>query len=97
MWARIKNILSSRAKNLGLEKSLMFRELQEKWDEILIFAIGPVFQKKSKPIRLKNQALIVDCLNSVWANELQIKEKIILGQIRQKFSKLPIEQIRFIS
>lgn len=74
-----------------------FGKLQKGWNEILSEAVSPVWQKKSQPVKIKNKILFVDCLNSVWANEFQMKEGAILEKLKKKFKGLTIEKIRFNS
>lgn len=98
MWISLRRLLSGKARQLGLEKSLEFQRLQKDWDEFLVLWLGKVFQKKTKPLKLKNKVLLVKCLNSVLANELQMKEGIILaGLKRAKFKEITIEKIKPIS
>lgn len=80
-----------------MEEAMNFANLQEKWDQTLGQALGADFQKKSRPVKIKNKILFVECLNSVWANELQMKEKIILEKIKGKLKKISVEKIKFIS
>lgn len=82
---------------MGLEKMIRFSELQQKWDGIISQALGGHFQKKSQPLKIKDEVLLADCLNSVWANELQMKEKIILEKIKKAFKGITVEKIKFIS
>lgn len=97
MLIQIKKILPAKLRRLGLEKAMRFSELQKKWDRMISQALGGHFQKKSRPLKIKNEVLLVHCLNSVWANELQMKERIILEKIRKAFRDIVVERIKFIS
>ena len=94
-WTSIKKILPRKINALKLEKITKLQRLNQEWDEILSSLLGQGWQKKSKPIGLKNKVLIIACRNSVWANELQLKEKILLNKIRHQFKE--IEKIKFVS
>ena len=96
MWTPLQGILSKKIRSLGLGKEMEFFNLKKDWDEILVNALGPDWSKKSKPVKLKNKCLIVDCLNSVWANELQMQETNLLKKVSQGL-KSEIERIRFIN
>lgn len=48
-------------------------------------------------MKIKDKVLLVDCLNSIWANEMQMKEKIIMERLKRSFPKMGIERIKFIS
>lgn len=97
MLTPIKKLLPQKLRSLGLEGAMNFAKLQEKWDQTLGQALGAGFQKKSRPLKIKKEVLLVDCLNSVWANELQMKEKIILEKIKKAFKDIAVEKIKFIS
>lgn len=95
MLIPIQKILPQKLRSLGLEGAMNFAELQEKWDRTLSQALGEGFQKKSRPVKIKNKILFVDCSNSVWANELQMKEKDILQKLKKSFKDLAVEKIKF--
>ena len=80
-----------------MERAVKFYEIQQGWDNILRDSLGPEWVKKSKPIKLINKILFIDCLNSVWANEMQIKEERVLKLVKEKFKRSEIERIRFFS
>lgn len=72
-------------------------ELKNCWDDILAKIIGDKFKNKSRPINIKNEVLAVDCLNSVWAGELKLRELRILEEIKKRNNRIKIEKISFIS
>ncbi len=96
-WTSIAWVLPKKIKALGLGKFFRFAELKRGWDEILIKAVGDKFKNKSKPVNLKNEVLVVDCLNSIWANELKLRELRILEEIKKRNKQIKIEKISFIS
>ena len=96
-WTSIAWVLPKKIKSLGLENFFRLSEFKKKWDEILIKAVGDKFMNKSKAVNLKNEVLIIDCLNSVWANELKMRESRILEEIKKQRSDLKISKISFIS
>lgn len=94
-WTSIKKILPQKIAALKLENTMKLYDLSRNWDEILRKSLGDGWQKKSKPIKLKNKILIITCRNSVWANELQLKEGALLNKIRHKVKE--VEKIKFVS
>lgn len=96
-WISIAWVLPKKIKTLGLEKNFRIIDLKNSWDELLIKAAGDKFINKSKIVNEKNEVLIVDCLNSVWANELKIREGRILEEIKKRYNGLRINKISFIS
>lgn len=98
MWTSLKRLLPSKIRGLGLEKEIEFFNLKKNWDNVLGDTLGRGFKEKSRPEKLKNGVLVVNCLNSVWANELQMREEIILEKIKKSLAKPAlVEKIRFIS
>jgi predicted nucleic acid-binding Zn ribbon protein len=97
MWTTIKKILPFNVRKLGLGQVLELNEICANWDQILEDLFGRNFKNKTKPVSLKNRTLIVDCMNSAWASELQLKQPKIIKQINNISGKDLIEKIRFIS
>jgi predicted nucleic acid-binding Zn ribbon protein len=97
MWTTIKKILPFSVRRLGLGQVLEMNEICDNWDKMLENLFGEGFKNKAKPVSLKDKTLIVDCMNSVWASELQLKQTKIIEEINKKFSKELVEKIRFIS
>jgi len=94
-WTSIKKILPQKIAALKLENTMKLYDLNQDWDEILKKSLGEGWQKKSKPVRLRNKTLIIVCRNSVWANELQLKENTLLNKIRYKIKE--VEKIKVVS
>ncbi len=95
-WTSIAWVLPKKIKDLGLAKIFKFNEFKKSWDNIRAKAVGDKFINKSKALNIKNEVLIVDCLNSVWANELKIREGRILEEIKRTDKDLKINKISFI-
>jgi len=96
-WTSIAWVMPKKIKTLGLEKLFQFNGLKNEWDGVLEKIAGGGFKNKSKPINLKNDVLMVDCLNSVWANELKLREARILEEIKKRKIRIRVEKIRFVS
>jgi predicted nucleic acid-binding Zn ribbon protein len=96
LWTSLKAIIPKKIKSLGLGEAMEFAGLIKKWDEIIKEVADKEFVKKSQPVELKKSILIVDCLNSIWANELRFKEEKILEKIKVK-TKVKVEKIKFIT
>jgi len=97
LWTAIQKIIPRKIRQLGLGTIIYLFQLQKDWEDLTVKIDGPIFVKKSKPIQLQNKILIVDCLNSVWANEFQMKEQELLREINKKYKNALVEKIRFIS
>jgi predicted nucleic acid-binding Zn ribbon protein len=97
MWTSIQKIIPRKVKELGLEQAMSLAKLQKDWDEILKPTLPAIFKKKSEPIKIYHRVLFVRCQNSVWAAELQIKEKIILEEIKKWQRDLSVQKIKFFA
>ena len=96
-WTSISWVIPKKIKSLGLERIWRFLGFKNDWDDILEKIAGEKFKNKSKPVNLKNEVLVVDCLNSIWANELKLRELRILEEIKKRNKQIKIEKISFIS
>lgn len=96
-WTSIAWVIPNKIKSLGLEQIWRLVELKDDWDNILQRVAGDKFKNKSRPINLKNETLIVDCLNSIWANELRLREQRILEEIKKRSKPIKIVKISFVS
>lgn len=97
MWTPLKKILKRKIKTLGLGQEFFLMELAGGWDHFLEEELGKSFKGRSRAAKINNGVLIVVCANSVWANELQIKEFKILNRLKQKYKNLPFGRIKFMS
>lgn len=97
MWTAIKKILPFNVRKLGLGQVLELNEVCSSWDRMLENLFGEGFKNKARPVSLKDKTLTVDCMNSVWAGELQIKQLKIIQRINSIFGKELVKKIRFIS
>ncbi len=96
-WTALARMLPKKIRQLGLEQVWHFSLFKGQWDKIIEQAVGVKFVGRSRPAKLTNGALIVDCLNSVWANELRLREGRILEEIRRSGAKITVSKISFIS
>lgn len=97
MWTVIRKILPFNITKLGLGSVLEFNDITNIWDKLIDENLGLKYQNKTKPISLKNKVLIIDCLNSNWACDLQLREHLIIEGINKFFGKDLIEKVKLIS
>ncbi len=97
MWSSIAKILPFNINKLGLGAVLEVNEVCGQWDPVIEKVLGEAYTKKAKPTAFKNKTLVVDCLNSIWASEFQLKQAKIIEAINKHFKKEAVERIRFIS
>jgi len=57
---------------------------------------GPGAINKLKPLSLKNGTLTVNCLSSVFAQQLKADEARILAELNRPYRKKIVERLRFL-
>lgn len=87
MWISIKKILPSIINRLGLKKQMEIDKIIKLYPKN--------YQDKLKPLYFRNKTLFISCPDSIWANELQLKQEEILGKINQHF-ETKVERIKFV-
>ncbi len=97
MWIDLKRIIPQAASRLKVKEGLEESEIFTQWDEQISGCFGQPFVKKSKPVSFKDKTLVVDCLNSSWACEFNLRQEKILTWLRKKIGRDKISKIRFIS
>jgi len=84
-WAKFN--LGERKKETALIKS---------WDNSISKAIGGKFSGQSRILVFEKDLVVIECLNSVWAQEFKFREKKIIQWINQYFGKNKISRIKFV-
>lgn len=97
MWTSLKKIIPQAAGRLSLKEGLKESEFLNNWDNHLGKCLGDNFKKKSRPVSFKDKILVVDCLNSVWASELNLRQEKIINWLKKKLGRNKIKKIKFIS
>ncbi|MDD2730844.1 MAG: DUF721 domain-containing protein [Candidatus Portnoybacteria bacterium] len=93
----IVRILAFKIKALGLEKGFAMARLYRQWDEVVGQSLGGKFKKKSQPLKLSRDFLIVGCANSLWASEFQLRAVSLQRVLAEQFPEIKIKNLRFIS
>lgn len=97
MWTTIRKIIPFNINKLGLGHLLAINEISSGWNKMISCAIGENCKNKARPVSLKDKVLTVDCLNSVWASELQFKQAEIIKEINKNLKREAVSKIVFIS
>ncbi len=97
MWIALNKILPVAIKKLGLGQVLEFNDLCKIWDRELCGLYGSAYAGKTKPVSLKNKILTIDCLNSAWACQIQLKQESVISRLNESLKKPTVEKIIFIS
>ncbi len=65
--------------------------LKEKWPRI----VGTGLAIQTRPLKLNRDQLTIGVLSSALANELQLLQETLLGNLRREAPAIPVRQIRF--
>ena len=88
----IQQVLNKVLKNYSLEKDVKKELLFENWEII----VGKNLSQKCAPIKMEDNILFLKAKNSVWRNELKLREKDLLSLIHEKTGNKIIRKLRFL-
>ena len=88
----ISQVLNTVLANYNLETKVKKEQLFENWQNIL----GKDLADKCKPIKIEENILYLEAKNSVWRNELKLRERDLLNLVHKKIEKKIISKIRFL-
>ena len=97
MWTPLKKIIPQAASRLRVGEGLKQGDFLNNWDQHIGTCLGEGFKKKSKPVSFKNKILVIDCLNSVWASEFNLRREKLMRWLKKKLGRDKIEKIKIIS
>ena len=78
--------------NYNIEKVVKKEQLFENWENI----VGKDLSKKCRPLKTENNILFLKTKNSVWRNELKLRQKDLLKLIQKNIGNKIITHIRFL-
>jgi predicted nucleic acid-binding Zn ribbon protein len=87
----IAEVLEKVLKKQGIAKKIYQYGVFDAWVEI----VGETIGKRSRPVKMQGDTLVVAAKNSVWANELSMMKPEILKKIREYYPDAVINDIRF--
>ncbi|MBI3541163.1 MAG: DUF721 domain-containing protein [Deltaproteobacteria bacterium] len=97
MRQKLRNPLSladllSTAMKPGLsDPKTILLDLQSQWAEI----VTPFLERKSKPIKIYGQCLVIEVASSAWAQEMEMMKTEILKKIKSLLVYANITGLRF--
>ncbi len=92
---RLKNIILIASRRLNLEKQTEEQRIYFLWSSVVSRAYGDEYSDRFKPVQFRNKTLFVVCPNSVWVNELQMKNEELAKKINQEIGFPAVERIKF--
>ena len=96
MWTPIKKILPYLINRLGLKREIEINKIFSLWPDLVVKICGQNYKEKLKPLYFKNRTLFISCPDSIWANELQLRQEELLRKINQHFNQKKIEKLKFV-
>jgi predicted nucleic acid-binding Zn ribbon protein len=88
----IQKVLNKVLKNYNLEKDVKKEQIFENWEII----VGKNLSEKCTPIKQEENVLFLKAKNSVWSNELKLRQKDLLSLIHEKTGNKIIKKLRFL-
>src|SRR3989338_9937430 len=85
------------SKNKPLQKQLEASFVIETAVQIFEELFGMESKKFVKPLFLKNRTLTISCTNSVFAQEIRLRQNEILEKINLKLGDKEVDRIRYLS
>ncbi|GJQ62075.1 MAG: hypothetical protein SCALA702_11280 [Melioribacteraceae bacterium] len=84
-----------------LAKSPAFKGVRDVVDENRViddfYEIFPDLKKVAAPVKIDKKGLHIKVDNSVWRNELNLRQRIIIEKINKYFDKEVVKTIKFVS
>lgn len=91
-FKNIQQVLNTVLKNYSLENKVKKEQLFNNWNII----VGNELSEKCRPIKMENQTLFLKAKNSIWRNELKLRQKDLLNIIYEKTGNKLITNIIFL-
>jgi predicted nucleic acid-binding Zn ribbon protein len=91
-FQNIQLVLNKVLKNYGLENQVKNEQLINNWEKI----VGKKLSEKCIPIKIENNILILKSKNSIWRNELKLRQKDLLNIIYESTGNKLITNIKFL-
>jgi predicted nucleic acid-binding Zn ribbon protein len=91
-FQNIQEILNKILKTYHIEKDIKKEQLFENWERI----IGKNLADKCKPVKVEENILFLKVKNSVWRNELKLRQSDLLNLIQKNTGNKIITNLRFI-
>ncbi|MFA6427924.1 MAG: DUF721 domain-containing protein [Candidatus Buchananbacteria bacterium] len=93
---QLKDLLQRSVNRAGISKEVEASLICEKFLEVVKETFGAAWQKNCKPLYVKNNTITVACLNNVVAQEIKLREKVLLASLEKILKKKSVERIRFV-
>lgn len=96
MWISLKSLIPTAASRLNMKKQVGEGEICVLWSRMAVRLLGKQSEERFKPVAFKNKTLFIKCPSSVWANELQMRQRELVEKLNQSAGVIKVEKINFI-
>ncbi len=96
MLTNINKTLPSFLERFNFEGKKKESRIIKTWDNLIQQSLGDKFVGQSAVQLFKNDLLIIECINSVWAQEFKFREREIIQAVNQYFRKNKIKRVKFV-
>ena len=76
------SILQAILAKKGLDKKIAQYNFIHSWKEI----VGEEIAKRTRPLKIRGQCLLINAVNSVWAQELSFHQEVIVRKLQRYLS-----------
>ena len=82
---RLGSYVTSSVKSLKAGQAIKLHQLKEAW----LHAVGPFLGTQTEPVKIKGQTLFLIVSSPMWAQEVNLQQRLILQKLKSKLSKPP--------
>jgi len=88
----IHTLLNSMLQNFGIKNYVSNERLIQNWNNV----VGNRLGNQCYPVKIQNGVLFLKVKNSVWRNELALRQMELIELITKNYDKNTIKKIQFI-
>lgn len=93
---QIKDLLQKSVNKAGIAQAVEASVICEAFSEVLKETFGAAWLNSCRPLYVKHKTITVACLNNVVAQEVKLRESVLLESLEKKLKKKSVERIRFV-
>ncbi len=97
MMDSIKNLLQNSNLSTPVLRGVRAAEVLEIAEKVLINEFGPTVDEFVKPAYFRRDCLTIACLSSTAAQELKLRETVILEQINANLKGARVVRLKYMS
>lgn len=94
---KISDILAKNIQKSGIKRQVDAARAVEYFQEIITDIWGASVAKKCQGLYVKDRALLVACVSSVIAQEVQLRQRIVITRLNDRLGGAVVDALRFIS